>query len=55
MIPAGGHPKLLSNKHRQFDHPKALQLLMVLERHGLEKTLPLAAGRCTVPRFQANS
>lgn len=54
MISADGYPEFLSNQHGQFDHPKVRQLLKVLGGYSLEKTLPLAAGLCTVPRFQAN-
>jgi len=52
---ADGYPEFLSNQRGQFDHPKVRQLLKVLGGYSLEKTLPLAAGLCTVPRFQANS
>lgn len=54
MISTDGYPEFLSNQRSQFDHPKVRQLLKVLGRYSLEKTLPLAAGFCTVPRFQAN-
>jgi hypothetical protein len=55
MISADGYPGFLSTQRGQFDHPKVRQLLKVLGGYSLEKTLPLAAGLCTVPRFQANS
>lgn len=55
MISADGYPEFLSTQRGQFDHPKVRQLLKVLGGYSLEKTLPLAAGLCTVPRFQANS
>lgn len=55
MISADGYPEFLSNQRGQFDHPKVRQLLKVLGAYSLEKTLPLAAGLCAVPRFQANS
>lgn len=55
MISADGYPEFLFNQRGQFDHPKVRQLLKVLGSYSLEKTLPLAAGLCTVPRFQANS
>lgn len=51
---ANGYPEFLTNQRSQFDHPKVRQLLKVLGRYSLEKTLPLAAGLCTVPRYQAN-
>lgn len=54
MISTEGYPEFLSNQRGQFDHPKVRQLLKVLGAYSLEKTLPLAAGLCTVPRFQAN-
>ena len=54
MTYADGYPEFLSNQRGQFDHPKVRQLLKVLRGYSLEKTLPIAAGLCTVPRFQAN-
>lgn len=54
MISADGYPEFLSGQHSQFHHPKVRQLLKVLGSYSLEKTLPLAAGLCTVPRYQAN-
>lgn len=54
MISSDGYPEFLSNQRGQFDHPKVRQLLKVLGRYSLEKTLPMAAGLCTVPRYQAN-
>jgi len=54
MTYADGYPEFLSNQRGQFDHPKVRQLLKVLRGYSLEKTLPIAAGLCAVPRFQAN-
>ncbi|MFG6487958.1 hypothetical protein ACG04R_14840 [Roseateles sp. BYS78W] len=55
MIRDDGYPEFLANQGGPFDHPKVRQLLKVLAGYSLEKTLTLAAGLCTVPRFQANT